>query len=156
MAFAGDAEVLTEIAFKAKKHWGYPESYFDVWKDELTISSGYISKNIVYCAEWDEKIIGFYSIVFNPENFLTGEIFVEQGYWLEHIFIRPDFHRQGIGRKLINHAKKIAKSKNIEKLYVFVDPFAKGFYDKIKANFSRNSASSIKGRNIPVYELAIE
>ena len=150
-----DFEILTEITFAAKRHWNYPENYFDIWKDELTITKEYINKNIVFKALLSDTILGFYSIVENENDFWTNEIFVKKGFWLEHIFIRPEFHKMGVGRLLINHAKIISKSKNISNLQIFVDPFAKGFYDKIGAEFLYESNSSISGRLIPIYDLKI-
>lgn len=148
-----DSSVLTAIAFSAKRHWNYPDNYFEIWRDELTISKDYIDQNIVFKAMYQDSTLGFYSIVENKSDFFSGEIFVQNGFWLEHIFIIPDFHKFGIGRILINHAKEISKNKGIDNLLIFVDPFAKGFYDKIGAEFLYDSKSSIPDRLIPVYEL---
>jgi maltose O-acetyltransferase len=154
-AHDSDGETLTEISFSAKRHWNYPEHYFDIWKDELTITEEYINKNIVYKAVVLESVLGFYSIVENENDFWTNEIFVKKGFWLEHIFIRPEFHQMGIGRVMIDHAKIISRSKGIGNLLIFVDPFAKGFYDKIGAEYLYESNSSIPLRRIPVYDLKI-
>ena len=154
-AHASDFETLTEISFSAKRHWNYPENYFDIWKDELTITEEYINKNIVYKALLLDTVLGFYSIVEIENDFLTNEIFVKKGFWLEHIFIRPEFHKIGIGRMMIDHAKMISKSKGISNLLIFVDPFAKGFYNKIGADYQYDTKSSIPGRLIPVYDLKV-
>ena len=154
-AHDSDCETLTEVSFSAKKHWNYPENYFDIWKDELTITEEYINKNIVYKAMFLESVFGFYSIVENENDFWTNDIFVKKGFWLEHIFIRPEFHKIGIGRVMIDHAKMISKVNGIGNLFIFVDPFAKGFYDKIGAEFLNESNSSIPLRRIPIYELKI-
>ena len=150
-----DSDILTHIAFSAKKHWNYPIKYYEIWKDELTITKEYLKQNIVYKALLKDLILGFYSIVENKSDFYSGEIFVQKGFWLEHIFIRPDYHKFGIGRQLINHAKVISKKMGIQNLLIFVDPHAKGFYDKIGAKFLYDSKSSIPGRLIPIYDLKI-
>ena len=144
---------LTEVAFAAKRHWGYPEEYLEQWKHELTISEAYIRDNIVRVARFDEKIVGFYSIVGNPEDFYAGEVLVPKGWWLEHMFVLPEYHRRGIGRRMIGHVKEIAIAGKIDRLLIFVDPHAKGFYDRVGARFLYDSRSSIPGRMIPVYEL---
>ncbi len=148
-------EILTQIAFLAKKHWNYPEEYYKIWKDELTLTADYILKNIVWVAEMDNEVIGFYSIVNNPEDFFSGEVLVEKGFWLEHIFILPEFHKNGIGTALVKHAIEISKQNNIQRLLIFVDPFSEGFYKKMNATLKNLSLSSIKGREIPIYELKI-
>jgi maltose O-acetyltransferase len=148
--------VLTEIAFAAKRHWNYPEDCYERWKAELTITSEYISRNIVYSAKQENRRIGFYSIVENPADFYSGEIFIPKGFWLDHMFIHPEFHHLGIGRKMIHHLQQNAPVHEIEKLLIFVEPFARGFYEKMRAEFLYMSKSSIPARWIPVYELKIE
>lgn len=152
-AEGSDAAVLTDVAFSAKRHWPYPESYYDIWKQELTITQDYIAANTVYKILRNSTVAGFYSIVNNAKDFYSGEVFVQKGFWLEHLFIRPEFHHQGIGRVLTDHALQIARSKGFDALLIFVDPYAKGFYDKIGADFLYDSKSSIPGRMIPIYRL---
>lgn len=148
-----DAAILTDVAIAAKRHWPYPESYFDIWHKELTITCDYITAHIVYKIVYGDIVAGFYSIVQNAQDFFSGEVFVQKGFWLEHIFIRPKYHHQGMGWVLTDHAKQIAKSKGIDALLIFVDPYARGFYEKIGADFLYDSKSSIPGRMIPVYRL---
>lgn len=154
-ALETDYEALTDIAFSAKRYWNYPESYYELWCGELTITAAYISENIVFKAMHENKAVGFYSIVDNPADAYYGDVFVKKGFWLEHIFIKPEYHRQGIGQLLIKHVKKICQAMGVETLSIFVDPFARGFYDKIGAHFAYESKSSIPNRFIPVYELKI-
>lgn len=108
-----DAGILTEISFLAKRHWNYPERYYDLWINELTITTDYIARNIVYKAQLGDLIVGFYSIAENKTDFFAGETFVQKGFWLEHLFIRPDYHKVGIGRRMIEHAKMISKKAGI-------------------------------------------
>lgn len=154
-AVASQSEILTEISFAAKRYWNYPEEYFEVWKDELTITGAYIEENIVYVAEQDGKIVGYFSIAEVKEAFWAGEISVQKGFWLEHIFILPDFIGMGIGSELINFAKGLCKENGIEKLFIFSDPNSRGFYDKLRARYIIESPSSIKGRTVSFYELVI-
>lgn len=147
-----EAGVLTEISFSAKRYWNYPEEYYDTWKDELTITEDYIKYNTVYVALLGANIIGFYSIVYNPYDQTFGNVFMKAGYWMDHIFIRPEYIKRGFGSKLIDHLKRYCKDNGIKNLTVFVDPNAKGFYGKAGADFKYMSDSSIKIRLIPVYE----
>jgi len=152
-AETGDSSVLSQISFAAKRHWPYPDSYFELWKDELTIKENYLVENIVFKAISGNNILGFYSVTENKADFYNGEVFVPQGYWLEHLFVRPEHHRMGIGSALINHARHKSKEMGIRKLFIFVDPYAKGFYDTIGAEYQYDSKSSVPGRFIPVYVL---
>ncbi|MBN1525365.1 MAG: GNAT family N-acetyltransferase [Spirochaetales bacterium] len=154
-ACAQDAPRLTEIAFAAKRHWLYPEEWMDVWKDELTITPEYINRHMVFTASYNDRIVGFYSVVKNTERHHIGLILIDKGYWLEHIFIDPAFIGRGIGTRLIGHLRTECRFRNIDKVLAFVDPNAEGFYKKIGARFKRMSMSSIPGRNVPVYVLEL-
>lgn len=150
-----DHLTLTNVAFNAKRSWNYPEEYFDIWKNELTITKEYVNRNIVYNAYYRNEIAGFYSIVENKKDFYAGEVFVQKGFWMEHLFIKQKYQRLGIGILLMKHAKELCGEMKINKLFIFVDPYAEGFYRKIGAKYLYHSTSSVPGRTIPVYELRI-
>lgn len=150
-----DAEILTDISLAAKKHWNYPDSYYDMWRDELTITKDYIKQNIVFEALYLDVVIGFYSITEHEEDFYAVDTFVKKGFWLEHLFIKPEYHKLGIGVLMMHHAKQISRDLGITDLLIFVDPYAKGFYDKVGATYLYDSKSSIPDRLIPVYGLKI-
>lgn len=150
-----DCSILTDISLKAKRYWNYPEEYYEIWKDELTIREEYIKNNTVYVAEHGERIVGYYSIIQVEEDFWAGKVFVMKGYWLEHIFILPEYIGKGIGSRLIEHAKSVCCDMGCKSLFIFSDPHARGFYERIGAKFIRESPSSIEGRIIPVFEMDI-
>lgn len=80
-----------------------------------------------------------------------GEVFVEQRWWLDHMFILPEFHKKGIGTMLMDHLKKVCREKEITSIKIFVDPYSSGFYEKMGGSKVRMSKSSIPGREIPVF-----
>ncbi len=151
-ADSADSPILTEISFSAKRYWNYPEEYYSIWKDELTITEDYIKYNTVFKALVNNQIVGFYSIVKNPRDQSFGKVFMKAGYWMDHIFIRPEYINRGIGSKLIEHLKGYCKDNGIVKLTIFVDPNAIGFYEKVGASFKYMSESNIENRQIPVFE----
>ena len=155
-AIISDAKELTRISFASKRYWNYSEEYFEIWKDELTISEEYIGKHLVYMAEDEETPIGYYSIVHIQQDYWTGQTLVMKGYWLEHMFIVPERIGQGIGSLLMNHIKKICQSLDCDKLFIFADPNARGFYDKMGAIYLKETPSSIPGRTVSVYALPIQ
>ena len=154
-ALATDALFLTSISFGAKRYWNYPEEYFEVWHDELTITEDYIEQNIVYVAQKKDTIIGYFSIVEVNQEHWNGEVFIRQGYWLDHIYIRPAYIRSGIGTELMEYAQEYCRENGIEKLYIFSDPFANGFYEKLGATYIKESPSSIENRTVSLYEYRI-
>jgi len=147
--------LLTEISFSSKRHWNDPDVYFEVWKDELTITRAYIESNTVFVAEVSGAIVGYLSIVHVPQDFKAGATFVQRGYWLEHLFVRPGFMHRGIGSRLVAFARVWCAQNSIDRLLIFSDPHARGFYERLGAIYIGEVASSIPGRTVPLMELII-
>ena len=154
-AQATDSTILTDISFRAKGHWDYPAEYIDRWRDELTITPEYIKSNTVFVGELEEKIVGFYSLINIQQDLRIRTILIEKGTWLDHMFILPKYIRKGIGTEFITHMIAHLTEKKVDKVLIFVDPKATGFYEKSGAIFRRESDSSIPGRKIPVYEIEL-
>ena len=144
-------EELTRISFAAKRYWNYPEQYFDIWKDELTITEKYIEDNLVFVAEKKGEAAAYYSVVEVKQEFFAGETKVEKGFWLEHMFVLPKFIGSGIGRLMYEHAKKVCREKRINEFRIFADPNAKGFYQKMGAVYIEERPSSIEGRTVGLF-----
>ncbi len=146
-----ESDILTSISFAAKRYWKYPEGFFEVWKDELTITPDYINQNEVYVAEVDGKTVAFISIVQVKNDFQAGEVLISKGFWLDHLFVYPPFIGKGVGSELIFFAKELCRRKGISCLHILSDPNAKGFYDRIGAQFIEEVSSNIRGRTIALY-----
>lgn len=155
-AVSNEHKRLTQIAFAAKRFWNYPEAYFDIWKDELTVTPAYIDQNDVFVAVIKGSVVGFCSIVFIKEDFYAGDVLIKKGHWLEHIFIEPAHMKKGIGTALIRHTADYAKRNGILRLLIFSDPNANGFYRKLGASYKGESPSSIAGRTVSLFALRIK
>jgi len=150
-----DSDGLTEIAFSSKRYWSYPEAYIELWRDELTITPEYITNNQVFVAVVDGVPHGFSSVIQVEKTYWVGQICIEAGYWLDHLFISPASIGRGIGSGLLEHARKTCRTQGIAALSIFVDPNAVGFYEKAGAVFIKNVPSSIPGRMLPLYRLPV-
>ena len=141
-----DAPVLTEIAFAAKKHWGYPEKWIESWRDVLTMRPEFISANVACCAVEKDHVVGFYV--------LTTE---GDGLHLDHLWIRPAAMRRGIGRALFEHAIEQARSSGFAAIKIEADPNAEGFYQRMGATRVGTSVSEIDGerRELPLLEFRV-
>jgi GNAT superfamily N-acetyltransferase len=106
--------------------------------------------------ELGEKIVGFYSLIEIHQDLEIRTVLIEKGTWLDHMFILPEYIGKGIGTRFTTHMKAYLSEKKVDKVLIFVDPNAKGFYEKLGAKFRRESDSSIPGRKIPVYEIKID
>lgn len=140
-----EADVLTEIAHAAKRHWGYPEQWIEQWKDDLTITPEFIAKNEMYVAVIGEEVVGCCSIV-------LGEARAE----LEHMWIKPQHMGAGVGRALFLHAKERAARVGMKLLELSADPNAEGFYERMGATRIGETQSEIDGQPRVLPRLSVD
>lgn len=135
-----DAAQLSEISYKSKSYWGYPEEWLQKWKDDLIISSDYISNNEVYKAELDNSIIGFCAIE-QKENYFE----------IIHLWLLPKFIGYGFGASLLNETiRKVVPPKSL--IRVESDPNALGFYQRQGFRQISKVESYPPGRYLPMLE----
>lgn len=136
-----DADVLTEIAFSAKRHWGYPERWIQTWREILTMRPEFIAANVAYFAMEDDRAVGFY--VLTTEN---------DGVHLDHLWILPHALGRGIGRALFEHAALQAKRLGFQAIKIEADPNAEGFYQRMGATRVGTNITKIEGegRELPL------
>ncbi|MDP4127343.1 MAG: GNAT family N-acetyltransferase [Bacillota bacterium] len=148
-----EANILTVLARRSNHFWEYPEEYHVKWDRELQMLPSHIIQNMVYVAEQSDEIIGYFSIVHIKWDCQIGNRLVNKGYWLENLFVLPEYIGKGVGSALIGHAKFLCSEKGWRELHVFVEPYSRGFYDRMGGRLIRQSPTEINGRVIPVYLL---
>ncbi len=152
-AYPDEFNLLTDIGFRSKAVWNYPQSYFNIWKKELTITSDYLQSNDVFVFETNKTILGYYSLVILHEDFVvTPDVKIESGLWLEHMFIEPQHIGSGLGKKLFIHYIKQSELKSYEKLKILSDPNASQFYIKMGCRYIKEYPSTIENRTTPYLE----
>lgn len=134
-----DAGALTRIAHAAKGHWGYPKELLDLWKEDITITPGFIARQPVYCAVRGRQVMGFYAI--------SGTRRVRE---LEHMWVRPRHIGTGVGRLLFAHLLDRLRAMRVTQLEVASDPNAEGFYRRLGARRIGSIASRPIGRTLPL------
>jgi GNAT superfamily N-acetyltransferase len=65
----------------------------------------------VIVAELDERAIGFALFFYSYSTFLT-----QPGLYLEDVFVRPEYRRQGVGKALMTTVAKIAHDRGCGRL----------------------------------------
>ena len=151
-AQTSDCATLTRISFAAKRHWKYPEDYFEVWREELTITPEYIASNRVFVACRAAEAVAYYSLVQVEESFRAGAAEIEAGDWLDHMFVAPGHMGQGVGRQMAEHLQRFCLAEGIKTLRLLADPNAAGFYRKCGAVFIKYVPSNIPGRAVAYFE----
>ena len=121
-ATAADADALTDIAFAAKRHWGYPEAWIESWRKLLTIRPEFIATHEIYVATRNDARVGFYGLELKDDK-------VD----LLHMWVLPHAMGQGVGRCLFIHAVKRTKELRFLRLEIESDPNAERFYLRMGA-----------------------
>lgn len=147
-ATTADAPELSAVAREAKALWGYGEAWLEAWRGDLTITASDIERMIVRVAESDGIIAGF------------GAADRVDGVWeVAHLWVRPRFARQGIGRMLLGSLVGAVREAGGRRIRIESDPHAETFY--VKAGALRVGARpapmpGAEHRVLPVLELSLE
>src|SRR5689334_22568081 len=121
-ALPAEAATLTEIAFAAKRHWNYPESWIAHWRSMLTITPEFLATHETFAAREGQRILGFAALVAEADELR-----------LEHLWVRPAELKHGVGRALFRHAQHRAQDLGFESFDVESDPNSAGFYEHMGA-----------------------
>lgn len=146
-ATGDDADALSDLAHRAKAHWGYPASWMREWDPQLTIIPGYLEAHDVWVAERDGTIVGMCAL----ED-------LGRRWSLEHVWVEPSAHGGGIGRALVMCALEEAGRRRPGVVELLADPFARGFYERLGARHAGDVAAPMpgaKGRTLPRFEFDV-
>lgn len=137
--YDNDAKEVAELIRRNDKEissLSYPKEVIELWDKQL--SPKYIIKisegRMCYVMVDKTNIIGYVSI---------------EGNKIKKLFVNPDYHKKGIGSKLLNKVENIAKKNNLNLLIVDSNIHAERFYvkkgfKKIKNKFSKVGNQKIK------------
>lgn len=147
-ATADDADTLSELAHRAKAHWGYPVHWMREWDAQLTIIPGYLELHHVWVCERDGAIVGMCALEDRGDR------------WnLEHVWVEPAAHGHGIGRALVMHALGEARRRHPGVVELLADPFASGFYERLGARRAGDVPAPMPGardRTLPRFEFVLD
>ena len=145
-ALPKEATLLSQIAFTAKAHWGYPERWLELWKPQLTFSPEYFEQNESWVAEVGGAPIAFYTL---QEK--------EGSAWLENLWVSPEWIGWGVGKKLFSHAVERSRQRGYKFLWLEADPNAMGFYEKMGMQKIDERLYEMEGhqRILPIMELPL-
>ena len=86
--------------------------------DAIELPIEQIEKGGVFVAEWNGVVAGFSAV------FPRGDGETE----LDALFVEPTIRRRGIGRLLVEHCMKVARTQGSTILHVVGNPHAESFY----------------------------
>ena len=141
-----EADILTQIALGAKRHWGYPERWIELWTPQLTFSPEYFETNESWAAAEDGNPVAFYTLL--EANEIAS---------LENLWVRPESMGKGIGKLLFLHAIDIARGRGYKTLQLEADPNAVGFYERMGMHQVGERHSEVDGqpRILPIMGMTL-
>lgn len=134
-AMPNQAETLTKIAFAAKRHWGYPERWIEIWSSILTITPEFIEKHETYVAFLKNEPVGF-----------CATSIADDQASVEHMWVLPENVGKGIGAKLFSYLLSRCKELGAQILEIESDPHAQGFYERMGAKQVGEVAGEVDGQ----------
>jgi GNAT superfamily N-acetyltransferase len=134
-----EAGRLTELAHRSKASWGYDEGFMSRASKDLTITTEAISSHEVWVLEGEGgSILGFHRVI-------PGDPAILEDFWLE-----PEAMGAGHGRRLWDHAARVASAGGASAMELDADPNALGFYERMGAiQVGVTLSTVVAGRELP-------
>lgn len=138
-----EAEVLTALALRSKRAWGYDDAFMESVLPDMVVHPEFLRDEYGLAAEDDGKVVGY--AILRVDNDVAV---------LRDLFVDPGRFRQGIGAALFTRAGDYARDCGAKKLRLSGDPNAVGFYKRLGMVQVGEEPSIVGGgRMLPVMEI---
>lgn len=142
-----EAEAITAMMLRSKRHWGYPETFMAAVGPSMALASADLSHptdNIE---------------VLDVEGVITGVVRLRRRTelaFLEDLWVDPSGMGRGYGRLLFERAVAVARGWGKGVLELHADPYAEAFYRHLGAvRVGMTPSQAIPGRSLPVMRYAL-
>lgn len=140
-----EADALTALAVRSKAHWGYDAAFIAKCHEALAVKHDNMRRYPYFVAERDGTVVGFYGL--EPEGDQIG---------LALFFVEPEAIGGGVGRALLDHAKRTARDDGYDELIAISDPNAAAFYQRMGGQPAGSVPSEIDpARPLPQFRFAL-
>lgn len=137
-----EAEAITALTLRSKRHWGYSEDFMALATPQLTMSPAdlEVATDHVEVLEVGGQLAAFFRLRRQ-----------EQLAFLEDLFVDPPHMGKGYGRRLFLRAAEVARGWGVRVMQFESDPFAEPFYRRLGAERVGLSPSPLMaGRTLPL------
>lgn len=112
-----DVPALDRIALAAKAHWGYTAAQLALWQEDLAVAVATWPVRPVCVAEDAGAVVGFAQVATDVEPWELWALWVQPGHM-----------GRGVGKALLEWARRFAAEGGQSELAIDSDPHAEGFY----------------------------
>jgi GNAT superfamily N-acetyltransferase len=130
-----EGERLRKIAIAAKGSWGYDLDRVRGWAAMGDFSPAGLGKKDFYIAAVEGRVIGWAAAIGQ------GDV-----WWLDDLWIEPEWMGKGIGSRLFRHAAEGGRRAGAVRMEWEAEPNALGFYEKMGGRYLRDSEAGVWGR----------
>jgi predicted N-acetyltransferase YhbS len=120
-ARSGEREALEDLQRRSSLHWPMYREQLAAQPDAIELPGEQIAAGLVRVAEQYGLVVGFAVLLERCAGACE----------LDGLFVEPDWMGAGIGRRLVNDAKRIARERGATRIDVVANPQAVGFYERV-------------------------
>ena len=94
----------------------------DIHLDRATLTCGVHAaltdenKALYFVAESDGRVVGMLMITYEWSDWRNGQL-----WWIQSVYVPPEWRRRGVFRALYEHVHQLAKTKNVKGLRLYVE-----------------------------------
>ena len=148
LARRAEAPLLSDLALRSKRHWGYDDDFMDRCRRQLMVDPDQITRGRVTLVEDEAEgaVMGFYALAGSSDD--DAEISM--------LFVDPPWIGTGLGAELLNHACVSAQKLGWSAVRIEADPFAAPFYEHMGAvRIGVVPSELIPDRTLPLFRLPL-
>lgn len=142
-----EADALTALCHRSKRHWGYDDAFMASSSASLTVRADAIAAGRVFVAvsaQDPPSLLGVVELAPIEDGIVD----------LDKLFVDPPAIGQGAGARLFAQAAWAAQRSGARRMTILADPNAAAFYEHMGARFLRMAPSdAIPGRELPFYDV---
>jgi GNAT superfamily N-acetyltransferase len=142
-----DAEAITRLALRSKRHWGYDHDFMAALTPELTFTPADLvrERDHIEVLDSSDDLLGVLRLCWRTEI-----------AFLEDLWIDPEAMGRGYGRLLFERSVEVARSWGKGVMELEADPFAEPFYLHLGAvRVSMSPVTVVPGRSVPLMRYSL-
>jgi len=135
-----ERDVLDDICFRSKAHWGYDAAFMEHVRAHIRVHLDAVKHGRVWVAvDSSDQPLGVVEV--DPVDEDTADLTL--------LFVAPQNLRRGIGRVLYEKARALARQLGVRELIIDSDPQAASFYATMGATRIGAEPTGHQGRLLP-------
>ena len=143
-AVLAERQALKALQRRSSMHEPMYRAQLDAHPDAIEVAAELIEAGAVRVAERDGALAGFAALLAPDAG----------GCELDALYVEPDRMRGGVGRELIEDAKRIARERGATRIDVVANPRAVAFYEQV--GFTASGHAETRFGPAPRMTLAVE